>query len=349
MKRGMGTVYLRGRIWWLQWYRDGQQHNESSGSTSKTVATEKLKEKFRESQPRRATVAHLLADLQAHYEVENPTAWRDFARYCVNGKHGLMEYWGRYEVQQVTTDALRKWVRWLKGEGHSAARINRKVAVLRRAMRLGAHATPPKVGALPLFPRLQEAPPRSGFLDPDGYRRLLDALPADLQPVLVCGYHLGIRRSELLALRRSDVDLRHLEIRLPGERSKNRQSRTVPIYGEMIETLRACEARTSREWPGCPLVFHRRGEPLRFREEWTEACKVAGLAGLLFHDLRRSAVRNMVRAGINESVAMAITGHRTRAVFQRYDIISGSDLQRAGELAAAYIAAPEPEKRRKRA
>jgi integrase len=77
-------------------------------------------------------------------------------------------------------------------------------------------------------------------------------------------------------------------------------------------------------------VFHIDGEPVgEFKKSWVTACKAAGLPGKLVHDLRRTAVRNLLRARVTEHVAMRLSGHRTRSVFQRYDIVSGDDLREA--------------------
>ncbi len=97
-------------------------------------------------------------------------------------------------------------------------------------------------------------------------------------------------------------------------------------------------AELSEKWPRCQHVFHRAGKPIReFRGAWEVACERARMPGLLFHDLRRSAVRNMVRAGVSESVAMRISGHKTRAIFDRYNITATKDIDDAGEKTGAFL------------
>jgi integrase len=84
-----------------------------------------------------------------------------------------------------------------------------------------------------------------------------------------------------------------------------------------------------------PYVFHRDGKPVHdLRGSWKKACRAAGLGSTLFHDLRRSSVRNMERAGVPRSVAMQLTGHRTESIYRRYAITNEADLSRGVRLVA---------------
>ncbi len=101
----------------------------------------------------------------------------------------------------------------------------------------------------------------------------------------------------------------------------------------------ALESR-NKDYPECPWVFHYQGRRIGGHVKgWSDACTTAGVPGLHFHDLRRSAVRAMERAGIPRHVAMGISGHRTEAVYRRYDIVSGRDLQDAGRKLESCLTA----------
>ena len=146
-------------------------------------------------------------------------------------------------------------------------------------------------------------------------------------PAFVVGYHTGARRGEVFGLRKTQVDLADRKIRLYTGETKNDGGRFLPIYGDMVTVLEA-QLATIPEY--CPWLFHRKGQViLDFRASWDKAVASVGLPGLLFHGLRRSAVRNMVRAGIPEKVAMQISGHKTRSIFDRYNIVNERDLSDA--------------------
>ena len=142
-----------------------------------------------------------------------------------------------------------------------------------------------------------------------------------------------------MMMRWDQVDLIANRLTLWAGTTKNKRGRSAPIYGEMREWLLIEKEIRDRQFPQCPYVFRRGGKPIKnFRKSWAGACERAGLTGLVFHDLRRSAVRNMTRAGIPEKIAMQISGHKTRSVFDRYDIVSDKDLDLAAERMRHHIA-----------
>jgi len=111
----------------------------------------------------------------------------------------------------------------------------------------------------------------------------------------------------------------------------------LPLSGELLDVID--RARAARR-PECPFVFHREGVPIGdFRKAWSNACAAAGLSPVLVHDLRRTAVRNMIRAGIPDRVAMTLSGHKTRSIFDRYNIVSEADLEQAAERLQSHLAA----------
>ena len=160
------------------------------------------------------------------------------------------------------------------------------------------------------------------------------------------GYLTGSRKNEVLTLGWGDVDRARGLISIRREHSKNAEPRLIPLSPALAEIIeRRWKARTITHPGGtilADLVFHRDGRPVgSFRKAWASACKAAGVPGLLFHDLRRSAVRNFERAGVSQAVAMKITGHKTASVYRRYRIVDERDLREALAKTEAAVAADQ--------
>jgi integrase len=245
----------------------------------------------------------------------------------------LREFFGLYRAIDITPDRISAYVRARKEEGAANGSINRELAALKRAFTLATRAG--KLNSTPYIRLLEENNSRRGFLDHGRFLALRDGLPAHLQDPVTFLYLSGWRVSEMRTLEWRDVDLAGHEVRLRPEESKNKDGRVLPLRGELLEVFeRAGEKRR----PDCPFVFHDEGEPIGdFRKAWKTACKKAGISGIIVHDLRRTAVRNMVRAGIPERIAMELSGHKTRRVFDRYNIVSNEDLAAATERLQGHL------------
>ena len=124
--------------------------------------------------------------------------------------------------------------------------------------------------------------------------------------------------------------------RLSPARSKTLVGRILPISPPIAEAL---ARRRARRDPESPLVFHRDGIPVRrWRTAWRTACQAAGVPTRFLHDCRRTAARNLIRASVPERVAMLLTGHKSRAIFDRDNIIHEQELLEAGDQRVAYLA-----------
>ena len=224
------------------------------------------------------------------------------------------------------------------------ATVNRELATLIRMLRLGYERD--KVAKLPVIHKLTEAPPRAGFFERTDFEAVRRTLRPDLQVAVTIAHSYGWRmQSEVLTLALSQIDLGAGTMRINPGGSKTGEGRIVYLSSEVkkmleeqIERVRAVSRTMGRV---IPYLFPHlpkgrlQGERIRdFRKSWATACKAVGLSGMLRHDLRRTAARNLIRSGVPEVVSMRITGHRTRSVFDRYNIVSPADLQDAARKMA---------------
>jgi integrase len=245
-------------------------------------------------------------------------------------------------LADVTGPVIRRYVARRVEAGAENATINRELAVLKRACRLAHHAG--LLGDVPYIALLDERNVRSGFFEREAFDAVREALPEVWRPPVTVAYLTGWRlRAEILPLQWRHVDWAAGVVRLDAETTKNREGRLFPfdVLPELQATFEGQKGKSAR-W-----VFPNATGDDRLTawigKTWREACEAAGVAGQIPHDLRRTAVRNLVRAGIPEKTAMTLTGHKTRAVFDRYDIVNEADLREAvRRLTAHPIAHPDP-------
>jgi integrase len=222
--------------------------------------------------------------------------------------------------------------------GAVGSTIRRELGTLTKMLRLAYENG--KLLRLPILHKPKDGAPREGFFERDQYEAVRRHLkPDDLQVAAAIAYTFGWRmQSEVLVLEQRQLDLEAGTLRLDAGTTKNGEGRVVYLTPELksllrgqVERVRAAEKKSGRI---IPYLFPYLSGPRRlgqrrrdFRKAWAAACRAAGMPGMHRHDFRRTAVRNMVNAGVAERVAMKVTGHKTRAIFDRYHIVSPSDLQ----------------------
>jgi integrase len=337
--RGCGSLFQVGRIWYIQFYDRGRKFSESSHSADREEATKLLKQRLadiamgRDVTPNKATVADLCGLVLADYRLRKR---RDLKTVEWRYKAHIEDALGSLQASRVTNAQIRAYIETRRSAGATDATINRELSIVRRAFTLAMREDPPLILRAPHVPKLDEDNARQGFLEPEQYEKLLEELPVRLKALYVCAYHVGARKGELRKIQWSQVDFDTAVIRLSAGQTKGKKARTLPIYGDMERWLRFQQQDCPE---GCPWVFfgaHSRTVSHHL-PGWPEACERAGLQGLLFHDLRRSAVRNMKRAGVQDKIAMEISGHKTRSIFDRYNIIDESDIGNAAEKLTQYF------------
>jgi integrase len=331
-----GTV-RESAVWWLK-YRDARNvlRRESAETEKEQEAKRLLKRREgaavegRVIVPRadRVTSAELLEELKQEYAANQ----RRSARRLGFSIRRLTPFFGHVRAMHLTSADVTRYKAQRQSEGVANATINRELAALKRALTLAHRAE--RIQRVPYIEMLAEDNVRKGFFEGDQFEAVRGHLHEDLRPVVTFAYITGWRiPSEVLTLQWRQIDFQAGTVRLePGE-TKNREGRTFAMTAELracLEAQRAAAEQLKRHGRLVPWVFHRDGESIKdFRRAWSKACESAGLPGRIPHDFRRTAVRNLERAGVSRSVAMNMTGHKTEAVYRRYAIVSEQDLHEA--------------------
>jgi integrase len=399
-KHGQGNIFSRPTLkhWYLQFYRDGKQHNVNTkilriGATdAETTANRAEAQKRLDQEIAKRTLEQKsnaisgnaityedMRDLLVQKYKDNMKASLYVGADGINklvGSKGLDEYFGgmtlkkmaeklnkypswyreRPEVKQRWADYVEKRTTKLKYVDQLSrkyavesaqiwatkavnATINRSLSTLRSMYSKYAEAHSDQLGKsdIPTMPRIETDASDNvgqGFVEPEKFETILAALPEHLRPIIQFQYLTGMRSGAANSITWGMVSDDTKEIVIPAGLMKNKDPWKIPLVGPLepiAETLKKSKGLRAVDMP----VFN----TTNLRRIWNQTCAKLGLGvfdpktqqydGLHPHDLRRSAARNLVRAGVSKTVAQKITGHKSSRMFDRYDITDSTDVVQA--------------------
>jgi integrase len=347
----MGSIYKRGNFYWIKYYRYGKPYRESTRSKKEVDAKRLLKKREGEIGNGKLPGVYFekvrfdeLTDAVINdYVINN----RDVKIIKKRFKHLKSEF-SNMRMVDITSPVIDRYIAKRLKQKAANATINRELSALKRTFNLGAEQTPPLVDKanIPKIKLLEENNAREGFFEHDDFLAVKDALPTHLQGLVTFAYKTGWRVSEITTLTWDRVDLGQGAVWLAAKNSKNKKAREIYLDDELKQILgQQWRASAKNKLPYVFLNAHGADRVKKFYKSWDNACAKAKVGKRYFHDFRRTAVRNMVRSGIPESVAMKVSGHKTRAVFDRYNIVDENDLKMAAKTQHEYLEAKMGTKR----
>lgn len=334
-------------VWWLRISVNGRKvpicTNTRDGKEARAFARKKAVELAEGQLGGLASTKVTLAVLEKAVLVDYRNNERRSTRHVVlNFKH-LREHLGHLRAEKIDEDVIEGYKAKRLDAGAAPATVNLELASLQRGFNLCKR----QLARVPSFTYLAVKNARQGFFERPDFDLVLSQLSLargkrrDIGSALEVAYITGWRlASEILTRQWRHVDFVGGWLRLEPHEAKNEEGRMFPLIPGLRAVLEGRRAWTDdverRRGIVIPWVFHRWGKPIvSIQKAWENARLAAGQPNRLVHDFRRTAVRNLERAGIPRSAAMKMVGHKTEAMYRRYAIVEESVLLDAGEKLAA--------------
>jgi len=330
------------KFWWMRYTENGLLVRKSTKCAKKPEAKdvadlerEQWKQRIGIGVRETITLKGLIEEVERDYKLSGK---KSADRIKFGKKHLIKNLGENTPIEEITEQSIENYKHTRKGEKAANGTLNRELALLRRGFNLLRMQK--RISQGPRISLLAENNVRQGFIEVWEYREILKHLPEYLRPLITFLYKTGWRKSEALNMTWNMVDFNRRQVRLPAGYTKNNKPRIFPFDDELEGTFKRLWNEKKQGKAGIAHVFlnqNKTGPIVDFRGSWDSACDNAKIGKRLIHDMRRSAVRNMVESSVSEKVAMELSGHLTRTVFKNYHIVSTDDLVKAVEKVSATL------------
>jgi integrase len=355
LKKGEGWIGyryskdVRSKFLYYAFYRDGKQEFVNTKTNEPEEAYKQLLEARRlveqglrlPSEISRIYYEDLRNILLEYYRTEKPASI--YTRRTEDGgteetfagSDKLDKFFKRCPITKITAIKIQEYVKSCRREGYADGTIRRHLGGLCSAFNRAKALDLITDAHIPSFNLPKDSKPRTGFLDFEDFTTLRDAMPKAIQPTLTFLYFTGCRTGAAKKITWEMISKDCSEIELPRQIMKNDEPLTLPLVGPLEELATMLRGLRKSFPKPTDRVFSFRN----WRVTWNRTCAELGLGewdkatrhykGLTPHDFRRSAARNLIKAGVDRRTAMKITGHKTESIFERYNIKRTDDVKEA--------------------
>lgn len=373
-RSGFGTIFTKkgSPYLYIRWKVGSKACERSTHSTSREVAQKQLEKVQTQIEDgthvsagaKRVTFEKLMELVVSDYLDNNTSLVKKLvdgkvvlSGSCWSSVQRLKTFFGGMRALAINKAKITEYSNVQREAGYAKATIGNDIRILKRAFTLATPELLPR-SARPNYTVSDPRNARQGFFEEDDFRAMQAELPEPLRPVMEFGYLTGWRvRSEVLPLTWDRIDFKGGTVRLEPNTTKNKDGREIPfdVLPELVALLQRQREYTTavakRKGMVIPWVFHREGKPIKdYKDAWYAARERAArdkrgaivrpvLLDRIVHDFRRTAVRNLVRSGVPQAIAMKITGHKTVSVFIRYAIVDVEAMREGLRKLAAFRAA----------
>ncbi len=339
-----------GKVYWVEYYQNGRRKRERIGP-SKSAAEQRLREalklrteeRFIEKDPAaRLSLGELCKWYLELPEVKAKDSYLRDKQLLAHVKRILGE---STKIKDVTPGRIESYQKQRLEEPFRAksakeekqgknekppievrkvrpATVNREITILKVALNRAVRHGKLQLNPISNVKKLPENNIRTRLLDQKEFNGLLQKCPIHIKPVVMIGYYMGLRLSEIIDLTWPEVDLKKGFIRLTASRTKTDTARAIPIHPEVKVILEGLPRGLHTD-----RVFLFDGKPFdEFKRSWKTALKNAKIKDFVFHDLRHCALNNLRKAGNDFFQIMAMSGHKTMSVFKRYNLVTEDEL-----------------------